>query len=320
MNIVEKQDGRVCAYTYVDGSKEQLEPGYKKQDNASPRVATDSILISATVDAHKGCDGTTIDIPGAFLSAYNDKEMITPLKGCLAKLIVQVDPQLYCKYIIHHSNNQPLFCVKLTKAIYVLLMSALFFYQKIVKDLESYPSPFIINMYSPCIANATVAGSQMTVTWHVDDLKTLHINPFQVLNAPYLATKYSNDLIVHCGPIHGYLRMDLNFSQPGIVQISMISYTKKVLNNFPKAITTACATPAANHLFTFQDKKKVKFLQEEQAQAFHHTVAHSYSSANAHDAIFKQLSPFSPPALNAPTKTTGVNLNKPSGLFAECTT
>jgi hypothetical protein len=31
MNIIEKQDGRVCARACADGSKERLEPGYKKQ-------------------------------------------------------------------------------------------------------------------------------------------------------------------------------------------------------------------------------------------------------------------------------------------------
>ncbi len=100
-----------------------------------------------------------------------------PLKECLAKLMVQVNPQLYRKYIIHDSKNQHLLYVKLTKAIYGLLKSALLFYQKFVKDLKSYSSPFIINPYVPCVANATVASSQMMVTWHVDDLKTSHITP-----------------------------------------------------------------------------------------------------------------------------------------------
>jgi hypothetical protein len=114
----------------------------------------------------------------------------------------------------------------------------------------------------------------MMVTWHVDDLKTLHIDPFQVTKfAAYLATIYGNGLVVHRGPIHNYLGMDLNFSQPGIAQISMINYTKKVLDNFPEAIKTSCATPATNHLFTVQDEKEAKFLPKEQAQAFHHTVA-----------------------------------------------
>jgi hypothetical protein len=274
MNIVEKQDGCVHARACADGSKEQLEPDYKKEDGTSPTVATDSILISATIDAHKGCDVPTINISGAFLNAYNNKETIMLLKGCLTKLMVQVNPQLYCKYIIHDSKNQPLLYVKLMKLIYGLLKSALLFYQKFVDNLKSYSLPFIINPYNSCVANATVTGSKMMVTWHIDDLKTSHIDPFQVTKfAAYLATIYGNGLVVHCGLIHDFLGMDLNFSQPGIAQISMINYTKKVLEDFPKAITTSFATPAANHLFTVQDKKEAKILPKEQAQAFHHTVA-----------------------------------------------
>ncbi len=251
MNIIEKQDGRVCIHACVDSSIERLEPGYKKEDGASPTVATDCILISATIDAHKGCDVATINIPGAFLNAYNNKETIMLLKGRLAKLMVQIEPQLYCKYIIHNSKNQPLPYVKLTKIITALLKSALLFYQKFVKDLKLYSLPFIINLCDPCVANATILGSPMTVTWHVDDLKTLHIDPFQVTKfAAYLATIYGNGLVIHHGPIQDYLGMDLNFSQPGIEQISMINYTKKVLKDFPKAVTTSCATPVANNLFT----------------------------------------------------------------------
>ncbi len=121
MKVIKKRDGRVRTHACVDGSKERLEPGYKKEEGTSPMVATDSILISATIDAHKGCDVTTIDIPGAFLNAYNDKDTIMLPKGCLAKLMVQVDPQLYRKYIIHNKNNQPLLYLKLTKAIYGFL-------------------------------------------------------------------------------------------------------------------------------------------------------------------------------------------------------
>ena len=33
---------------------------------------------------------------------------------------------------------------------------------------------FVINPYDPCVANKMVNGSQMTMTWHVDDLKISH--------------------------------------------------------------------------------------------------------------------------------------------------
>ncbi len=124
MNIANKRDGRIHTHACVDGSKERLEPGYKKEDGASPMVAMDSILISATIDAHKECNVPTTNIPGAFLNAYNDKDPIMLLKGHLVELMVQVDLHLYCKDIIHNKKYQPLLYVKLTKAIYGLLKSA----------------------------------------------------------------------------------------------------------------------------------------------------------------------------------------------------
>jgi hypothetical protein len=173
------------------------------------------------------------------------------LKSRLAELMVQVNPQLYRKFSIHDKNNQALLYIKLSKAIYGLLKSALLFYRKFVKDLKNYETPFTINPYDPCVANATINGKQTTITWHIDDLKVSHIDPFQITKfAAYLAAIYGNSLVVHRGKIHDYLNMDLNFATEGIAQVSMITYTSKILTDFPKPITTSCATPAANHLFT----------------------------------------------------------------------
>jgi hypothetical protein len=105
MNIVKKCDGWVQAHACADSSKEQHQPRYKKEDGASPTVATNSIVITATIDAHERRNVATIDIPGAFLNAYNDKETFMLLKGRLAELMVQVDPNLYQKYIIYDKKQ-----------------------------------------------------------------------------------------------------------------------------------------------------------------------------------------------------------------------
>jgi hypothetical protein len=44
--------------------------------------------------------------------------------------------------------------VKMQKALYGLLRSALLFYKKLVKDLEDYR--FEINPYDPCVANMMI--------------------------------------------------------------------------------------------------------------------------------------------------------------------
>jgi hypothetical protein len=56
--------------------------------------------------------------------------------------------------------------------------------------------------------------------------------------------------------------MDLNYTKDGIVQVSMIKYKSKILSEFPKPITTSCATPAADHLFSVQDENEAKFLPD----------------------------------------------------------
>jgi hypothetical protein len=151
-----------------------------------------------------------LPISPLFLKAYDDKDMIMLQKGCLAKLMVKVDPTLYCKYIIHDKKYQPHLYVKLSKAIYGLLKSALLFYRKFVNDLKSYSSPFVINPYDPCDANATVGNKQVMVTWHLDNLKLSHIDPFQVTKfATFCATIHGNSLVVHRGPVDNYLGMIL---------------------------------------------------------------------------------------------------------------
>jgi hypothetical protein len=62
------------------------------------------------------------------------------------------------------------------QAIYGLLRSALLFHKKLVADLEN--NGFVINPYPyhPCVANKIVNETQMTVCWHVDDLKVSHVD------------------------------------------------------------------------------------------------------------------------------------------------
>ena len=117
-------------------------------------------MITAAIEAHKWHDIDTINIPGAYLHAYNNKEMLMLLKGRLAKLMVQVDPHIYQQFVTYDKNNQPLLYVKLSKAIYDLLRSALLFYKNLVKDLTNYETSFIINPYDPCVTNATINGKK----------------------------------------------------------------------------------------------------------------------------------------------------------------
>jgi hypothetical protein len=59
--------------------------------------------------------------------------------------------------------------VKMQKAMYGMMRASLLFYLKLVDELIA--DGFELNPYDPCVANKMVDGKQMTVCWHVDDLK-----------------------------------------------------------------------------------------------------------------------------------------------------
>ena len=102
-----------------------------------PTVATESVFITAIINAHEGRNVACFDIPGVFLHADVDKDITMVLKGRLAELMVQVAPNLYRKYITVNKKGAAILNVNMQKALYGLRMSALLFYKKLVADLES---------------------------------------------------------------------------------------------------------------------------------------------------------------------------------------
>ena len=67
------------------------------------------------------------DILGAFLHADVNEDTNMVLKGRLAELMVQVAPNLYRKYITVDRKGTIILYVKMQKALYGLLRSALLF-------------------------------------------------------------------------------------------------------------------------------------------------------------------------------------------------
>jgi hypothetical protein len=65
----------------------------------------------------------------------------------------------------------------------------------------------------------------------------------------------------------------MEFCNDGALEVSMFKYLKNVIHEFPELIRGRAATPAHEKLFVIRDKKEARKLNEEQALAFHHTVA-----------------------------------------------
>ena len=99
-------------------------------------------------------------------------------------------PEIYKKYVVIE-KGVPVLYVQLMNALYGTLKAALLFYKKLVNDLKSIG--FIINPYDFCVANKFINGKQMTIIWHVDDLKISHVDGNEITKIiEWLKSKYED--------------------------------------------------------------------------------------------------------------------------------
>ena len=120
-----------------------------------------------------------------------------------------------------------------------------------------------------------VKGKQLTVVWHVDDLKISHESPKVVSEfIDWLNTKYGDPKIGKMkavrGKQHDYLAMNLDYSIPGQVKVDMTKYVKSMIDEFPEKFTRLVLTPATDKLFHVNDSPA---LDKERAEQFHTFVA-----------------------------------------------
>jgi hypothetical protein len=102
----------------------------------------------------------------------------------------------------------------------------------------------------------------------------------------WLKSIYGEDMRVSRGKKHDYLGMDLDYSVPGEVKITMVDYLKRVITEFPEVISGGATSPAADRLFTVRSEDESKPLEEKRAIAFHHCVAQLlFASARARKDI-----------------------------------
>jgi hypothetical protein len=135
---------------------------------------------------------------------------------------------------------------------------------------------FDINPYDPCVANKTVDGAQLTVCWHVDDLKASHAQSHVVDEfIDWVKSTYGTigEVKVTRGKILTYLGMILDYSKTGQVIVDMTQYVGYMVKSFP----TAClegktiTSPWNDNLFKVEDGSKR--LSSDRSECFHAVTA-----------------------------------------------
>jgi hypothetical protein len=105
------------------------------------------------------------------------------MQGPLVKMLTEIDPDLYAPFVVKEGKGKVLFVVMLN-ALYGMLQS----FRRDIEDIG-----FEINPYDPCVVNQMIDGYQHTLTWHVDDLKSSHVDSrvnnefYHLLQAMYVS-------------------------------------------------------------------------------------------------------------------------------------
>jgi hypothetical protein len=231
MFVKEKRSGTTKARGCADGRKQRL--CKTKQETRSPAVRTESLLLSCVIDAKEVRQVMTCDILGAFMQVDVDEVVHVRLSGALAALLEKVDPGLCSKHVTTE-NGKPALCVQPQKALCGTLSASLLFWKDLSQHLKE--QGFAPNPHDSCVMNKMAKGKQSTILWHVDDLKTSHVDGRVNEDAiEKLKDRCGKEtpVTVTRGTIHDCLGMTFDCGANGKVKIRMNDCAENPLGDVP---------------------------------------------------------------------------------------
>ena len=258
--------GRGCA----DGRKQRAY--ITKEESTSPTISTEAMFLTAVIDAWENRKVAVLDMPGAFMQVDMDELVHVRFEGEMVDKLLEIDHDLYASYV-SEENGKKVMYLELLKTLYGTLQAARLFWEKLQTKLVNEWG-FTPNRYDSCVVNKMVDGRQLTIAWHVDDLKISHEKE-EALNEfiRMMESEFGQDtpLSVLRGAVQQYLGMTLDFREKGKVVVKMDDNVKTMLNDAPSSMDGKAATPAAAHLFKINTVNP-KSLDQERKDLFVHLV------------------------------------------------
>ena len=198
-----------------------------------------------------------------------DEEVIILIEGDLVEIMQEIYSITYREYLYVGKNGKKILYVRLQKEIYGCLRSNFLFCPKLKSELEDFG--FLLKPYDACVANKWVNGSQITITWHVDDLKISHKDAGEVTKMTTYLEYIYGPMTEKRGKKNIYLVMGMECTERRAFKISMTRYIDEAFDEFSKDVTTLVVSPAEESLL--KTNKSGKYLIEERAILFHRRVA-----------------------------------------------
>jgi hypothetical protein len=290
MFLKQKRYGKIKGRTIAGGYNQR--GCISKEDDSSPTVATESVLLSCIIDAEEDRDVAVVYIPNAFFQTQvkNEKDMaFIKIRGIIVDILVEIAPDVYKSCVSKDKKGSKQFLVQCQNALYGTMVASMLYYRKLVKSLTDID--FVINPYDPCVANKMIEGDQMNICFHVDDCELSH-RKTKVMDSmiEYLRQEYesifeegSGAMTVSRGKIHKYIGRTLDYTVLGQVKITMFDYVDEIITAFDKAEPKGGGTKtstAPDSLFKVDGN--CKKLKQDKAVDFHNLVANTlYSTKRA---------------------------------------
>ena len=222
--IKEKRCGKIKGRTCADGRPQRNL--YEKTETSSPTASSDAILLTLVIDALERRDVATADVAGAYLNADMEDYVLMRLVGDDVGLMCDVNPT-YKSYVTNE-RNKPVLYLRLAKALYGCVKSAMLWYRLFTSTLKQMG--FVLNPYDACVANADIDGDQCTIVWYVDDNKVSHRKPQVVSNVIAKIETFFGKMTVTRGLEHDFLGMHIVFDPAtGTAKVTMASYLHEAI-------------------------------------------------------------------------------------------
>ena len=270
MFLKRKHCGKIKGHGCADSRKQRAY--ITKEESTALTVSTEAVFLTATIDVMEDRSVVVLDVPGTFMQAEIDELVHVCFTGAMVNMLLQINHEMYKDYIMTEKGEQVMY-MELLKALYGTLHAAHLFWQKLSKQLVDVWG-LVPNKYNDCVVNKMINGHQMTVVWHVDDFKVLHIDTKEVEKfVRQMEETFGEDtpLTVSHGQVHDYLGMTLDFHSKGEVHINMEHYINMMMQDVPKEMEGTSSMPAASHLFKV-NLKDPQLLGTEQKRIFIHLV------------------------------------------------
>lgn len=221
---------------------------YGENDTSAPTAELSSVLSVAAIAACESRYVATCDIGGAFLNADMFKGSGRKVIVKLDKHVTQMLTKLKPDYESFVGDDGYLF-VELDKAMYGCIESAKLWFDHL-RNILINDMGFSQNVFDQCTFNKTdAAGYQVTIIMHVDDMLITCANKFTldwVLDT--LALKFP-ETKCHYGPCVPFLGMDMDFTVPGHVRITMQGAETDILATAGPIGNRETKSPALENLF-----------------------------------------------------------------------